>query len=225
MALFCAIILLGSIFYRPQRKFAKVMFLHMSVILSTGGGGIPACIAGGIPACFAGLGGSPGPHPGGSWGVWPGGSPGRGVLQAHTWGVSRPTPKGALQAHTQGGLQATLGGCTPACTEADPPPYGRLLPRVICILVSFSVPNPYLGKISTLTQSVTREDWYGTVHGVEFIYTYFRTCRRNRNSSCAWQEGRRTHWPFLMITWESTGRQLFFQRTWVRSIAYSLTLN
>ena len=30
------------------------MFLHLSVILSTGGGGaIPACIAGGIPACLA----------------------------------------------------------------------------------------------------------------------------------------------------------------------------
>ena len=32
--------------YRPQMKFAKVMFLHMSVILFTGGCGIPACIAG-----------------------------------------------------------------------------------------------------------------------------------------------------------------------------------
>ena len=38
--------------YRPQTKFAKVMFLHVSVILSTGprgggfGGGIPACLAG-----------------------------------------------------------------------------------------------------------------------------------------------------------------------------------
>ena len=29
------------------------MFLHLSVILFTGGGGIPACIAGGIPACLA----------------------------------------------------------------------------------------------------------------------------------------------------------------------------
>ena len=27
-----------SHFYRPQTKFAKVMFLHVSVILSTGGG-------------------------------------------------------------------------------------------------------------------------------------------------------------------------------------------
>ena len=31
------------------------MFLHVSVILSTVGGCIPACIAGGIPACLAGL--------------------------------------------------------------------------------------------------------------------------------------------------------------------------
>ena len=30
-------------YYRPQTKFAKVMFLHVSVILSRGG--IPACLA------------------------------------------------------------------------------------------------------------------------------------------------------------------------------------
>ena len=35
--------------YRPQTKFAKVMFLHAGVILSTGGGGV-----GGIPACTTG---------------------------------------------------------------------------------------------------------------------------------------------------------------------------
>ena len=32
---------LGSNFYRPQTKFAKVMFLHVSVILSRGGGVAP----------------------------------------------------------------------------------------------------------------------------------------------------------------------------------------
>ena len=37
--------------------WGKVIFLHLSVILFTGGGGIPACIASGIPACLAGLGG------------------------------------------------------------------------------------------------------------------------------------------------------------------------
>ena len=46
-------------FYRPQRSWGKVMFLHVSVILfmGVGGGesGIPACIAGGIPACLAGF--------------------------------------------------------------------------------------------------------------------------------------------------------------------------
>ena len=57
--------------YRLQTKFAKVMFLHVSVILSTGGGGILACIAGLQTHTqgrkFRGLagGGSPGPHPGG----------------------------------------------------------------------------------------------------------------------------------------------------------------
>ena len=49
-------------FYRPQTKIAKVMFLHVSIILSTGG--------------------SPGPYPGGGWGVWTR----SGGLQAHTQG-------------------------------------------------------------------------------------------------------------------------------------------
>ena len=104
------------------------MFLHVSVILFTGGG-IPACIAGGSPACLAaGLQWGewypsmpcwfPGPHPGGklrglAWGG----------LQAHTqgWfpdphlGVSRPTP-GEVS-------RPTPGGCIPACTEADPRGY------------------------------------------------------------------------------------------------------
>ena len=36
-----------------RNEVAKVMFLHVSVILSTGEGAIPACIAGDIPACLA----------------------------------------------------------------------------------------------------------------------------------------------------------------------------
>ena len=50
-----------TIYYRPHTKFAKVMILHLSVILFTRGcGGIPACLAaglqgGGIPACLAGF--------------------------------------------------------------------------------------------------------------------------------------------------------------------------
>ena len=40
--------------YHPKTKFAKVMFLHVSVYPRGGGiGGIEACIAGGIPACLA----------------------------------------------------------------------------------------------------------------------------------------------------------------------------
>ena len=31
-------------FYCPQTKFAKVMFLHLSVILFTGGGSLPQCM-------------------------------------------------------------------------------------------------------------------------------------------------------------------------------------
>ena len=110
-------------YYRPQTKFAKVMFLHASVILSTEGGSIPACLAAGLQ--------------GGVEGNLAGGG-----LQAHTQGevegdlaggVSRPTPRGkvegdlarggCLQANTQGGLQVhTWGVSIPACTEADPPP-------------------------------------------------------------------------------------------------------
>ena len=55
------------------------MFLHVSVILSTGDGGcdgIPACIAGGIPAYLAA----------GLWGA----------------GVGIPACLGGFQAHTQG---------------------------------------------------------------------------------------------------------------------------
>ena len=47
----------GIHFYRPQTKFAKVMFLHLSVSHSVQGGG----------------GGCLGPHPGGKLGVWLGG--------------------------------------------------------------------------------------------------------------------------------------------------------
>ena len=99
-----------KLFYRPQTKFAKVMFLQVSVCPQGGGipaciaGGIPACLAGGIPACLAGL---------------------QGALQAHTrggevegpgqGGFSRPThggspgPPGGLQDQTRGDVsQHTL---------------------------------------------------------------------------------------------------------------------
>ena len=88
-------------FYYPQTKFAKVMFLHMSVCPR--GVCIPACLAGFRPTPkgslrgLAGGGVSPGPHLGrGSPGPHPGGFPvpHPGCLQALTGGgsVSRPTP-------------------------------------------------------------------------------------------------------------------------------------
>ena len=121
-------------FYRPQRSWFKAMFLHVSVILFTGGGGgggIPACIAGGIRPTprgklrglakgvsrpttkgkveGSGLGGLQAHTQGGSWGVWP-------------MGVSSPTPGGGLQAHTwAGSLGPHARGCIPACTKADSP--------------------------------------------------------------------------------------------------------
>ena len=63
------LIVQGGLYYRPQTKFAKVMFLHVSVILSTEGG------YSSMPCR------SPGPHPGG-------------VSRPTTKGVSKPTPMG-----------------------------------------------------------------------------------------------------------------------------------
>ena len=74
--------LTGGNIYRPQTKFAKFMFLHVSVILSTGGGlqahtqgGWLRGLAGGSPGPYPGGGGwgSPGPYPGRRLGVWLGG--------------------------------------------------------------------------------------------------------------------------------------------------------
>ena len=116
--------------YHPQTKFAKVMFLHMSVCPQQEGW---------YPSMHCR---SPGPHPGGrlrglAWG---------GGLQAHTQGklrglalgVSRSTPRGEVEGSGLGGspdphlggvsrptprgLQVyTRGVCIPACTEADTP--------------------------------------------------------------------------------------------------------
>ena len=67
----------------------------------------------------------------------------QGGLQAHTHGGSPgmdpgPHPGGAPGPHPgKGSPGPHLGeGCIPACTEADlPPPHGRLLPRVVRILL------------------------------------------------------------------------------------------
>ena len=110
-------------YYRPQTKFAKVMFLHVSVILSRGWYPSMPCS-------------SPGPHPAGGevegsgWGS-PGPHPG-GRLRGLARGVSRPTPRGSPGPHPggppgqhPGGSPGPHpGGCIPACTESDPPPDG-----------------------------------------------------------------------------------------------------
>ena len=78
------------------------MFLQVSVILFTGRGGIPACLAGGIPACLAGL-----------WG---------GVSQ-HALQVSRPTPKGELEGSGHGGSPGPhLGGLSRSTLRWSPGP-------------------------------------------------------------------------------------------------------
>ena len=127
-------------FYRSQTKFAKVMFLHMSVILSTRGGwyprlpcrwypSMPCKSPGGcIPACLAGFRAH---TQGRAWGVWLG-------------GVSRPTLGGSpgpnlgdLQAHS-GGLQAhTWGDVYPRMHWSRPPYSWWLLLRVVHILLEW----------------------------------------------------------------------------------------
>ena len=103
-------------YYRPQTKFAKVMFLHLSVSHSVHSGGLQTHTQGG------------------SWGVLLGG------LQAHTQrerlgrlaggisrptprGVSRPTPRGSPGLHLGGSLQVQAQGvCLSACCDRPPPP-------------------------------------------------------------------------------------------------------
>ena len=119
------------------------LFLHVSVILSTGGCGFPACIAGGIPACLQVSGGSwfpsmpcsfPGPHPGEVE------VSGLGGLQAHTQGVSWGVWPGGLQAHTQGEV-----GDSGLVGSPGPHPGGREVEGS-----GLGSPGPHLG-VSMLT--------------------------------------------------------------------------
>ena len=72
----------GSLaYYHMQTKFAKVMFLHMSVILSTGEGGVA-----GHPSMHCR---SPGPHPGGK-------------LRGLAWGSPGPHSRGSPDTHPGG---------------------------------------------------------------------------------------------------------------------------
>ena len=99
--------------YRPQAKFAKVMFLHLSV-----------CSGG---WCL-------GPGPGGGWGIWPGGRLGGltlGCVQAYTKGEEDPGPG-------LGGVQGQ-GGVSQHALRQTPPSKWLLLQAVRilleCILV------------------------------------------------------------------------------------------
>ena len=101
-----------STFYRPQRSFAKVMFLQVCVC-PRGGLSIPACLAGGIPACLAaGLQGVCYPSMHCRWypSMLCNRSPG-GLF----WG-GVPVPRG---------VSAPGGAGIPACTEATPLPQGE----------------------------------------------------------------------------------------------------
>ena len=117
-SILCSIVVIITV----RNEVAKVMFLHVSVILSTGGGG--AWSPGGAGSQGRGV-----PGLGGvcSQGVSAlGGVPGWvGVLRGGAWseGVSAPR------------------GCIPACTEADPPGERRLLLRTVRILLECILVN------------------------------------------------------------------------------------
>ena len=127
-------------FYRPQTKFAKVMFLHVSVCPQGVGVSRPWPRPK-VEVEGSDLGGCLGPHPGGGWGVWPGGSrpTPRGRLGGLAGGcVSRPTPRGV---------------CIPVCTEADPPSRRLLLWAVPILLECILVNRCFL---YCNTQNVTK---------------------------------------------------------------------
>ena len=80
-----------------KRSLRRLCFYTCLSFCPPGGAGVSAPV------------GSPGPHLGG--------------LQAHTWGVSRPTLGGVSRPTPGGGVsRPTPGGCIPACTEAAPHP-------------------------------------------------------------------------------------------------------
>ena len=82
--------------YRPQTKFAKVMFLHLSIILFTGGvsRSTPRGMLGGLAR------GVSRPPP-------------RGEVRGSGWGVSRPPPKGRLGGLAGGSPDPHPGGSRP----------------------------------------------------------------------------------------------------------------
>ena len=120
------------------------MFLHVSVILFTGGW-YPNMHCRWYPSmpCSRSPGGYlsmpcrfPGPHPGGSWGIWPGGvfrpTP-KGELRGLAWGVSRPTPRGVYPS-----------------MHWSRPPWWLLLQAVCILLESILVPKFILDNLTIL---------------------------------------------------------------------------
>ena len=128
--------------YRPQTKFAKVMFLQVPVCPKCGGGGYPNMHCRWYPSmpCSRGIfrptsrgkvedSGQEGfsrPTPGG--------------LQAHTWGVSRPTSKGGVSRPTPGGVfQHVLRWTPPLWTV-------HILLECILVVVAFAFCPKILGR-------------------------------------------------------------------------------
>ena len=128
-------------YYRPQTKFAKVMFY---TCVSVNWVGIPACLAaglrgggGGIPACLAGF-------------------------QAHTKGEVEGSGGGGLQAHTQGGSWGVWPGEWGVCSQGGVSPSWRLLLMHSCsqlvLLLSLQLNWGwnYWGNISSFLKNVWR---------------------------------------------------------------------
>ena len=166
-------------FYRSQLSWGKVMFLHVSVILFTGGGGIPACLAAGLRGWVVSQHAlqvsRPTPSQGGSWRVWPRGSP-----DPHPGGSPGPH-QGGLQAHTQGWSPGPHLG---VCTEADPPPDGYCCERyasywnALFSKISSEDITLFSGTIGTLfwTSGNTRMGFNGRLDPSFVLYASSSAC-------------------------------------------------
>ena len=110
-----------TFFYRPQRSWGKVMFLHVSVILFTGSGGwYPSMLCRWYPSMPCRLPGRGVSRP----------TP-RGKLRGLARGVSRPTPRGLSRPTPRGVSRPMPGGGVYPSMHRGRPLRGWLLPRSV----------------------------------------------------------------------------------------------
>ena len=128
--------------------WGNVIFLHLSVILFTGGG-VVSQHALQLVSQHALQGGSPGPHLEGKLRDLAGGG-----LQAHTQGVSRPTPGGVSRFTPRGLSRPTPGGGGCVSQHAlRQTPHEWLLPRAVRILLECILVSTGIGENISLGQN------------------------------------------------------------------------